>query len=294
MTQASIECFLAICRHKTISKAAQQLFITQSSLSIRLKTLEKELGGALFFRKNGSREMTLTPAGEKLYQLALQYQEIVEEMQQVCKVQPTVLRVSAINSLGTCFLPEVYEYFMQQFPQYGLEIQDMERENAESSLCSGLTDLAFTSGKSSKADLQQTPVFSEPMVLLCGTDIAVEGPVTVADLAPYKEAYVEWSRPFARWHKETFSDAMPQITLSIMAQLQQFMNKGAYWAILPVSVADGLFKDRKVNMLNTSFELPRREISVLTAPERENEAVTHFLGCLHTVLADHKELQSLL
>ncbi len=57
MTHTEIECFLAICRHKTCSRAAEALFITQPSLSIRLKTLEKKLGGALFTRKKGSREM---------------------------------------------------------------------------------------------------------------------------------------------------------------------------------------------------------------------------------------------
>ena len=60
MTYTEIECFLAICRYKTGSRAAEALYITQPSLSTRLKTLEKELGGQLFYRKKGSREMTLT------------------------------------------------------------------------------------------------------------------------------------------------------------------------------------------------------------------------------------------
>ena len=64
MTQTGIACFLAICRYKTITRAAEMLYITQSSLSMRLKNLEAELGGALFFRKKGSREMILTAAGK--------------------------------------------------------------------------------------------------------------------------------------------------------------------------------------------------------------------------------------
>ena len=41
MTYTEIECFLAICRYKTGSRAAEALYITQPSLSTRLKTLEK-------------------------------------------------------------------------------------------------------------------------------------------------------------------------------------------------------------------------------------------------------------
>ena len=43
MTQAGVEAFLSVCRNQSISKAAAELFVSQSSLSIRLKTLEKEL-----------------------------------------------------------------------------------------------------------------------------------------------------------------------------------------------------------------------------------------------------------
>jgi len=63
MTQTGIQCFLAICRHKTGSAAAQALYITQPSLSARLKLLEDSLGVSLFYRQKGSREMVLTPEG---------------------------------------------------------------------------------------------------------------------------------------------------------------------------------------------------------------------------------------
>ena len=56
MTHTGIECFLAICRHKTGSAAAQALYITQPSLSARLKVLERELGLQLFYRRKGSRD----------------------------------------------------------------------------------------------------------------------------------------------------------------------------------------------------------------------------------------------
>ena len=75
MTHAGIECFLAICRHKTGSAAAQALYITQPSLSARLKLLEQELGSPLFYRHKGCREMTLTATGKAFYELALECAE---------------------------------------------------------------------------------------------------------------------------------------------------------------------------------------------------------------------------
>ena len=101
MTHAGIECFLAVCRYKTGSRAAQSLFITQSSLSTRLKALEQELGGQLFHRKQGCREMTLTAAGKEFYELAVQYEALLERMQTVCRQSSQQLWVSSYNSIGT-------------------------------------------------------------------------------------------------------------------------------------------------------------------------------------------------
>lgn len=56
MTNAEINAFIAICDEMNISKAAEKLFISQSSLSTRIKTLERELGYSLFVRGKGQRK----------------------------------------------------------------------------------------------------------------------------------------------------------------------------------------------------------------------------------------------
>ena len=58
-----LQCFQAVAEHKSFSLAADSLYISQSSLSKRIKSLEEELGGALFIRKNNS-SVSLTPFGE--------------------------------------------------------------------------------------------------------------------------------------------------------------------------------------------------------------------------------------
>ena len=67
MTAVDIEVFLAVCRHKNISKAAEVLHITQATLSIRLKALEEELGYPLLLRGKGKRSLSLTAQGQVFY-----------------------------------------------------------------------------------------------------------------------------------------------------------------------------------------------------------------------------------
>ena len=67
--------FLAIAREQNITKAAETLFVTQSTLSKQMMDLEKQLGKQLFIR--GKRKITLTEEGTSLRNRA---QEILEFM----------------------------------------------------------------------------------------------------------------------------------------------------------------------------------------------------------------------
>ena len=60
--------FRSAARHLSFTRAAQDLFVTQSAISREIKTLEEQLGQPLFRRVN--RTLQLTPAGEELYRIA--------------------------------------------------------------------------------------------------------------------------------------------------------------------------------------------------------------------------------
>ena len=294
MTHAGIECFLAVCRYKTGSRAAQSLFITQSSLSTRLKALEHELGGPLFYRKQGCREMTLTAAGKEFYELAVQYEALLERMQTVCQRANQSLRVSSFNSIGTYLLTAVYERFMQTNPRIHLEMQDMELDAAIRSIQENKTDIAFTCAKLKNNYLVQIPVFSEPMVLITSVVSSYREPVEIFQLSLSDEVYVEWSNAFARWHQQSFGNEQPQITISIMAHLQKFIEQKQHWAIVPISVAEGLEKEGVARRLKTVFATPSRDVSCLSAEDNQNQAVIKaFLECLQDVIAEHPQIKSL-
>ena len=294
MTQTEIECFLAICRYKTVSRAAEALYITQPSLSARLKTLESELGGTLFNRKSGNREMTLTAAGNRFYKLALEYESVTNQMRNVFKKESELLIVSAINSISTYFLPQVYSAFLKKSPRYRLEIQDMELDAAKKSILNGTTDLAFTSGTTDDERFVQTPLFLEPSVLICGKKLRFSRPVSVRQLRQKKEIFVNWCSSFLRWHQQVFIGDPPPVTISIMPQLKQFMEEGDAWAIVPISVANGLAQDCDVRRCETAFDLPSRRVSIVTADGADNKAIRDFLECIRVRLREMPEVQPLL
>ena len=294
MTHTGIECFLAICRHKTGNAAAQALYITQPSLSARLKGLEKEIGTQLFYRRKGSREMVLTPAGETFYNLALQYESLIQKMHNLGKTAQTTLRISCFNSLGTYLFPGAYQLFLQKNPEISLQMQDMELVAASQSILQGETDLAFTAGSISDSRLQQIPAFSEPMQIICSADSRWQTPTVFSDLPAQEEVYVQWSHQFEQWHQLQLGESHPQLCVSIMAQLRQFLNQKDRWAIVPMSVAKGLENECSIRFLETDLPLPRREVSYIVNTQPQTPAVKAFLDCLEQVLATYPEIEILL
>ena len=289
MTEAEIRAFLAVCRWGSMSRAAEKLYISQPSLSSRIKTLERETGQELFSRRKGSRETVLTPAGEEFYDLALKYEEIVDKMQRLGADEPARLRVSSIHSVGTYILPQVYDAFMQKYPEIELVIQDLEFEMARKSVVQGSTDIAFNTSGGQIKGIRIRPAFSEPMTLICAADSAFPDVVTKDLLDVKKEIYVDWGEDFKKWHESFFGkDATAPLRLEIMEQLKFFAARKEHWALVPISAAMSLRKDAGIKQCTADFQMPRRTINCVTPEEGgdSNICVKRFLRCMEETLTD--------
>ena len=82
--------FLAVAQEKSITKAAEYLYIAQPSLSKQMQNLEKEIGRPLFIR--GSRTITLTETGRLLKKRAEEMLELYEKTEAEIAAPPDEAR----------------------------------------------------------------------------------------------------------------------------------------------------------------------------------------------------------
>ena len=75
MTYDHIETFLTVVSCGNISAAANELFVTQSTVSTRIQQLEEELGAQLVIRSRGHRNIELTSYGQAFVPIASQCAE---------------------------------------------------------------------------------------------------------------------------------------------------------------------------------------------------------------------------
>ena len=294
VTPSGIEAFLAIYRWGSISRAAEALFVCQSSLSARLINLEKELGTTLFIRKKGQREIFLTQSGKDFYEIALSYEKIMHRIEKMQDLHKT-LSISSVNSLGAYIMPECYDLFMEQYPDVKLVIQEYEFPEACKSILRGNTDLAFNIDNNVPESVAAIPVFSERFILICSQNSDYPDTVHADMLNVKNEVHVNWYTGFEDFHTSVFGKNAPQLQLDIMAQLKIFVEKPNNWAIVPISVARGLQKVSAIRTLKTDFPLPERTVYCLHTKERQLEPLSIlFLQCLGQILSRTEDVKCLL
>lgn len=288
MTAIDIEAFLAVCRHKNISKAADALHITQATLSIRLKALEEELGYPLILRGKGKRNLSLTAQGQVFYQLALQHQEILQKMRSVDQNSShQSLRLSTIDSVGNYLLPPILERFMEDYPQFSLSVYNLEADAASLSILHGKTDMALSTAKMETDQIVATPFLQDPFTVLCAVDAPYPDKVTQKDLPLWHEIYIRWSAEYEFWHKSNFDNHTHQFHLELMGQLELFLSRPNKWALVPQSVAHYFHDSPKLRECIPSFSIPDRSIYILRHKDNaDTMGIQCFIDTLRTVLQE--------
>jgi DNA-binding transcriptional LysR family regulator len=115
MNGKDIEYVFAIVKHRSISKAAQELYIAQPSLSRYIRTLEKRLGVDLFDRSTSPLE--LTAAGKRYVHYAESISSIINEMQReflmMSKKPAGRLNLGVPLVIGDYILPRILPRFLK-------------------------------------------------------------------------------------------------------------------------------------------------------------------------------------
>lgn len=288
MTNTEIMVFLSICRHKNISKAAEELYLTQASLSAHLKALETELGIPLIIRGKGRRSLSLTPQGQTFHQLALQYQDIMQKMSTLDKETTSgVLQISAIDSVGNYILPPAVKRFLETYPNRRLYMQNYEAEAAFLSIVSGKTDIAFSTAKMETDQIVATPFLQDPFTVLCSEDAPFGETVTLSTLPYWDEVYIRWSAEYEFWHQSTFgTEPLSQFQLDLLDQISLFVSRPGKWALVPQCVADQLCAHASLRQCAPAFRIPDRTIYLLRRRDNaDSDSIRSFLDVLREVLA---------
>ena len=115
---------LAIAQKKNMTKAAEELYVSQSSLSQYLSKLEQEIGTPLFIRTKG--ELTLTPAGHLYVEAARQVLQIKDQLyKDIAFLEKRGhITIGVTSQFGLRVLTDSIPKFNAAYPDYRVEITE--------------------------------------------------------------------------------------------------------------------------------------------------------------------------
>ena len=145
MTTRELLYIKTIADEKSMTRAAQKLYVTQPSLSHCVTTIEKELGTPLFRRTSAG--LLLTFAGEKYYRMACEvlrvYSAFESEIAEESALASGRITIGITNYLATDMLPRMLPDFHRRYPGIELRVSEETTGEMEKSLLSGRLDFAI-------------------------------------------------------------------------------------------------------------------------------------------------------
>jgi LysR family transcriptional regulator, cyn operon transcriptional activator len=233
--------FVAIAEARTMAQAAEQVFVTQSTLSHQLAQLEDELGVPLFERIG--RTLQLTAAGRELLGHArgvlAQVQEGVDAVTRSHRSAVGTLRVGVIHSFVTHLMPQVAAAFMQAHPEARLQIAELTGVDIEAQVASGALDLGVAFYPPMSDTVQGDRLFDDTLVLAvpAAHPLAGRGSVRFAQLADVPLALLSQRFATRRLLDSHFHRAgvRPHVVVEIdsVDALERLVEHGTAAAFLP-------------------------------------------------------------
>ncbi|MDD2553229.1 MAG: LysR family transcriptional regulator, partial [Desulfotomaculaceae bacterium] len=140
-----LEYVLAVANHKSFSRAAEEIKISQPSLSQQIFKLENELGTNLFVRT--TRCVNLTPAGREFISHARNIMSELKQarhcIQEYATIKKGHLSFGALSVVGYYNIPNLVSCFQSKYPGIKLNIFEGKCEELLNMLHSTKIDAAF-------------------------------------------------------------------------------------------------------------------------------------------------------
>lgn len=243
MTDMEIETFLTVLRCGSMTAAAQALYITQPTLSMRVRALEERVGTPLFIRSKGQRRIQLTDAGQKFLTLARRWQRLLSETDALSELEQRVyLRIAATYTTNQYILPAVYQRFLSLHLPVSLWIHTLRDVDSAQALLNHELDFALIDSNTVfNSQLEVRPIFRERFLLLSSPDSRYPAETDPAALDPANEILVTWDPDFMHWHDSSFGPgARPLLYADTLQAADFFPRTEDLWVAAPAIAAASL------------------------------------------------------
>ena len=193
MTFEQIKSFLAIVKYNHFTLASQELYISQSSISKHIKSLEKELGVELFNRQH--RNIRLTDAGEEFYKFAKKtmadYENILYEMKKHTCEESSSISIGVLDTMVEYGIASLIADFQKQYPFIQVDLIERSNHKIIEYLNNSTINLGFiNSNYEHRGNLNLRKLINDDLVLVTSKQHIFSSKSSVDIFDTSKEKYI--------------------------------------------------------------------------------------------------------
>lgn len=260
MNTDEIECFLAVVRYGNITNASKHLYISQSTISQKIKSLEEKVEVTLFKRSKGISNVTLTKEGDYFFKLALKWEDLVSEST-LLKEKHFKQRISigAVDSIHNFVMSDPYKQLVNQNKDINYFFRTHQSSEIYDLLESNSIDIGFLLEEKYSKNLIKEEYFKEDMVLVLNDADNILNINHLVDLNPLKEIFIDWGSNYRIWRAKNIGF---ETTLGVQVDtgllLEKFLQEAGSWTIVPVSLAEHIKNNLTADILAFKNNIPYR------------------------------------
>jgi DNA-binding transcriptional LysR family regulator len=168
MDARDLEVFLSVAKHLSFTRAGQEVHLSQPSVSVRVRQLERDLGVKLF--EQLGKKVALTEAGRLLMPHARRVltamddaRHAIEELQ---GLERGTIRIGASTTPGMYLVPKVIARFKLRHPNVRIHLGIEDTRRVEEGVITNEFDFGFVGGHLAGDEIEVIPWLTDEVVLV--------------------------------------------------------------------------------------------------------------------------------
>ncbi|MCY4044289.1 MAG: LysR family transcriptional regulator [Cellvibrionales bacterium] len=245
--------FLEVAKTRHFGHAAENLYLTQSAVSSRIKQLEQTIGVTLFTRQR--HNILLTPQGERLLphaeNMLASWQLAVQEVG-VPKKQNLQLALGGTSNLWDAFLQSILPAISAAFPNLYIRTEVNQSQYLVRSLLGGRVDIFAVFDAPTNIDIESKIIGQLELIMVCN-----KPDQCLDDVPSHGYVFVDWGTAFNLQQARLFPEPVSPILHTGQSQIALAFilnNRGA--AYLPRVMIDAFIEKGQLYRVGQTEEIP--------------------------------------
>jgi DNA-binding transcriptional LysR family regulator len=238
-----LQTFVTVARLNSFTGAARLLHLSQPALTKQVRQLEETLGVRLFDRN--TRSVELTRIGQELApvvnQLLREIEAVVVNTKELAEKSRGVVRIAALPSISSTFLPTVIARFKEQYPGVSVVLKDVIAQRLAALVKAEEVDFGVGSLNVADPEVSFSLLLSDRMIVVFppGSELEKKKTVSLLELAKLPLVLTESGSSVRKLVDQAFESvgkfAKPAFEATYMSTAAGMVRAGLGVAILPAS-----------------------------------------------------------